>query len=153
MPHQCYGCGSNFTKDSALRGHLNNSRQNCRAMHDRIVRNRTLAAEQSLVDPNDLEQWQLQGLHDPEPRDDSYPQEFDGGRFSPDSDLLPPDRATKRNRSGTIDRSSLVQAEHRPFPNAAKVIRRGQPIPWEVHVSLNILYNNKPVEYMELVAD
>ena len=106
MPPQCYGCGSNLTKDSALQEHLNNSRQNCHAMHDISVQNQTLAAEQSLLDPNNLEQWQLQGLHDPEPTDDSYPQEFDGGQLYPDIHLLHPDRATKHNRLSTINQSS-----------------------------------------------
>ena len=91
------------------------------------------------VDADDLEQWQPEGLQDPEPHDDFFLQGTHGGRLPSVEDPLLADRATKRTRSGTIDRLSLVKAEYRPFPNAAKVIRKGDPIPWEAHVSSNIL--------------
>lgn len=140
MPYQCYGCGSNFVKDSSLRGHLNssNSDRNCRKKHDAIIQSQIEAARQSPVDLDDPEQWQPNDLHDPEPRDDFYLLDTGHGRLPSvsEADQLSADRATKRNRSGTIDRQSLVKAELRPFPNAAKVIWKGEPIPWEVHVRL-----------------
>jgi hypothetical protein len=105
-------------------------------VHDNLTQSQIQAGQQIPVDADDPEQWQPEGLQDPEPCDDFYPQDTHGGRL-PSEEPLHVDRVMKRNRSGTIDRSSLVKAEYRPFPNAAKVIRKGAPIPWEVHVSFN----------------
>ena len=52
MPYACYGCGSNFVRDSSLRGHLNssNSTRNCHAKHDAIIQSRIEAARRSPID-------------------------------------------------------------------------------------------------------
>ena len=55
------------------------------------------------VDAYDPEQWQPEGLQDPEPHDDFFPQGTHGGRLPSVDDPLLVGRAPKRTRSGTID--------------------------------------------------
>ena len=94
------------------------------------------------VDAYDPEQGQLEGFQDTEPHDDFFPQGTHGGQLlyaSVDNPLLA-GRATKCTHSGTIYQFSLVKMEYCSFPNAAKVIQKGDLIPWEAHVSSNILF-------------
>jgi hypothetical protein len=143
MPYICHGCKTLYPKDSSLRGHLN-QRPNCLADHNRFLQRQreATAVHQPPVDPNELDQWLPPDLIDPEPLDDAptgskntfagrLPVNVEPGLF--------PDGSNKRTHSGTINRFSLIKAEHRPFPNAAKVIRRNESTPWEVQVSILLL--------------
>lgn len=103
------------------------------------MQNRRNAAAISVpVDPDDPEQWQAPGLDDPEPIDDILPHNplppSASGRLQASSELLDIDRLSKRTRSGTVTKSSLIKAEQRPFPLAATIIRSGDAIPWELRV-------------------
>jgi len=147
MSYMCHGCRHRYPKDSSLHGHLN-QRPQCRTAHGDFLQRQqqAYAANQPLVDPDDPEQWVPSDLDDPEPTKDALmqdPNTFDGGRL-PELDrpgLFLIDESNKRTRSGTINRFSLIKAEIRPFPDAAKVIRRNQPTPWEVHVSPQFNHN------------
>jgi hypothetical protein len=142
MSYTCHSCLQRFPKDSSLRGHLN-QRPQCRTAHTNFLE-RQRQADQTHVDPYDPEQWGPMDLIDPEPSDDAPlydPNVPTGGRvLEHGGPQFFADGSNKRTRSGTINRNSLIKAEHRPFPGAAKVIRKNEPTPWEVQVSLR--YHN-----------
>lgn len=140
MSSVCRGCGESFRQDYLRRKHLA-LKPVCQAAHDHFI---AQLSESQLRDADfdDPEQWGPPGLHDPEPRDDFLPPpdyEYTGRIDDfPVPGSPSTERPSKRTRSGTLDKSSLVKVEIRPFPNAATVIRKKQPIPWEEHVSSHL---------------